>query len=75
MQSTIRFVRPNRYRKAIGETDSQMGFGVHSALVQRGIAEFVSETPLVSAAVSEPVANTDNTKRSRKSRSFDSTEE
>jgi hypothetical protein len=57
MISTIRFKRDNRYRKPIGSLDSQMGFGIHSALVQRGIAEFVDTTAVISPAaveVSEP---------------------
>lgn len=45
MMTTIRFLKPNRYRRSIGEIDTAMGYGVHQALVQRGIAEFVSLTP------------------------------
>lgn len=75
MQSTIRFLRVNRYRKPVGSTDTLMGFGVHSALVQRGIAEFVDTPPLVSAEVSEPFVKTETARRTRRSLSLDSTEE
>lgn len=75
MHSEIRFLRVNRYRKPVGSTDTLMGYGVHSALVQRGIAEFVDDKPLVTASISEPVATKpETTSRSRKRR-LDSTEE
>jgi hypothetical protein len=54
MQTTIRFNRPYRGR-ATGSTDSLMGYGVHDALVQRGVAEFCdSAAPMVAAGISEP---------------------
>lgn len=41
MTSCIRFIRPSRYG-AVGSTDdSRLGYGVHQALVQRRIAEWV----------------------------------
>lgn len=40
MDSTIRFKRMWR-AKPVGTVDTQMGYGVHQLLVQRGIAEFV----------------------------------
>lgn len=52
MNTTIRFLRPNRYGKPVNALDSQMGYGVHQLLVQRGIAEFVREPEPVE---SEPV--------------------
>lgn len=64
MNSSIRFLKINRYRKPVGAIDSQMGFGVHSALVQRGIAEWVE--PLVASGISEPVAVSTETPKRRK---------
>ncbi len=64
--STIRFLRPNRYRKAIGEIDSQLTYGVHDTLVVRGIAEWVDQSPEVIAAISEPVLSEPKPVRERK---------
>lgn len=51
MQTTIRFKRAYQGR-AVGSTDSQMGYGVHDALVQRGVAEFIgSATPILAAGI------------------------
>lgn len=55
MQSTIRFLIPNRYRKAIGEMDSKMAYGIHQALVMRGVAEWV-HNPFSVAVISQPGA-------------------
>lgn len=65
MNTTIRFLRMYQGRP-VGALDSAMGFGVHDALVRRGIAEFVEEE-LVSAAVSEPQLSSES-KGERKSR-------
>lgn len=73
MQSTIRFLKTNRYRKPIGSLDSLMGYGVHDALVSRGIAEW-ADGPTVSAAViSQPVVTTESPKR--RSRRIETDEE
>lgn len=53
--SMIRFLKPNRYRKKVGDTDSQMTYGVHDALVMRGVAEWVDQSPITVSAISEPV--------------------
>jgi hypothetical protein len=53
MQTTIRFKRPYCGR-AVGATDTLMGYGVHDALVQRGVAEFCSAAPVIAAGISEP---------------------
>lgn len=75
MHSSIRFLRLNRYRHPIGSIDSTMGYGVHDALVMRGIAEWV-ERPIVASGISEPVAvSKEAPKRARTSRRIDSTEE
>lgn len=67
MQTAIRFKRLNRYRKPIGAIDTQMGYGVHEALVSRGIAEWV-EQPIVASGISEPVAVTTETPKRRQRR-------
>ena len=54
--STVRFLRSNRFRKEIGQLDSQMPYGVHDALVMRGIAEWVDKSPITVASISDPVA-------------------
>lgn len=59
MNSTIRFKTINRYGRAIGSIDTDMGYGVHQALVQRGIAEFV-EVPVAAAVITAPEASADN---------------
>lgn len=61
--STIRFLKPNLYRKAIGETDSQMSYGVHDTLVRRGIAEFVDELPPVVSGADDQKSQSRNRKR------------
>ena len=66
--STIRFVKPNRYRRAIGELDSQLTYGVHDTLVVRGIAEWVDQSPVTVAAISEPVLAIPQTEPHRKPR-------
>ena len=59
MHSTIRFLRPYQGRMA-GAIDSLMGYGVHDALVRRGVAEFFdSATPMVAAGISEPRLSSD----------------
>jgi hypothetical protein len=61
MLSTIRFLRMYRGR-AVGSTDSLMGYGVHDTLVKRGVAEFCdSATPMVAAGISEPQLNSEPT--------------
>lgn len=69
MQTAIRFKAINRYRRAIGSIDTEMGYGVHHALVQRGIAEFV---PLSESLPSDPEQESDipdnTTQRERKPR-------
>ena len=65
--STIRFVKPNRYRRAIGELDSQLTYGVHDTLVVRGIAEWVDQSPVTVAAISEPVLQTEPHRKPRRS--------
>lgn len=78
MDSAIRFItKNNRYRKPVGHIDTVMGFGVHSALVQRGIAEFVEmpTSPLVAAGVSQPVAVTTEAPKRTRTRRIDSIEE
>ena len=72
MQSRIRFLKPNRYRKAVGDTDSEMGFGIHTELVRRGIAEW-DNPPLAVASISAPVAATEEPPR-RRSRRLDTDE-
>jgi len=69
MQTTIRFLRANPYRKPIGSTDETMGYGVHDALVQRGVAEFVTARPLVAAGISEPRAESTEAPKRRQRRS------
>ena len=54
--STIRFVKLNRMRRPIGSLDSELGYGVHDTLVQRGIAEWVSGPDVTKAVITEPVA-------------------
>lgn len=54
MQSTIRFLRQYRSRAA-GSVDSQMGYGVHDTLVNRGIAEFVLNAAPSVAAIEPPL--------------------
>jgi len=49
-QAAIRFKKINRYRRAIGSIDTQMGYGVQHELVQRGIAEWVDTAPAASTA-------------------------
>lgn len=61
MMATIRFLRMNRYGKAIGHQDSSLPYGVQDALVMRGVAEWVP-TPLA-AAISEPVLSDDQSDR------------
>lgn len=55
MNTTIRFKRMHCGRPA-GSLDSGMGYGVQHALVQRGIAEFVTAKPAIveAAQLSEP---------------------
>ena len=59
----IRFVRPNHYRKQVGDL-AEFNFGIEDTLVRRGIAEFV-ETETV-AAISEPVAKKPSRRTRRK---------
>ncbi len=69
MTSTIRFLR-SYHRREIGSIDTGMGYGVHDTLVRRGIAEFVQEAkPVVAAAISEPVAETEPIRAKRRSHS------
>lgn len=66
MVSTIRFKRVFRSRP-VGSTDSAMGYGVHDALVQRGIAEFVCSA-VPAAAVTTPQIDSDPQETERRSR-------
>ena len=43
--SVIRFKTINRYRRAIGDLDDQLTYGIHDTLVMRGIAEWVDQSP------------------------------
>jgi len=66
MESTIRFLRQYRGR-SVGSFDSLMGYGVHDALVRRGVAEFYhSATP--APAESNPQVETDTQDQERRGR-------
>ncbi len=67
--SVVRFLRPYR-RREIGHTDAQMTYGMHDALVVRGIAEWIDKSPLIGAAITEPVLTESETTRDRKPRRF-----
>ncbi len=71
--SVVRFLRPYRRREP-GQTDALMTYGMHDALVVRGIAEWVDKSPLMGAAISEPVLTESEPARERKSRRFSSKE-
>lgn len=68
MNSRIRFLRTNRYRRPVGSQDTDLGYGVHELLVMRGIAEFVHDVPLGVAAISEPQLSSEELSSERKSR-------
>lgn len=69
MNSTIRFKRPYRGRE-VGSTDSLMGYGVHDALVRRGVAEFChSAAPAPAEAIPQVEPDTqDQERRGRRSK-------
>lgn len=74
--SVVRFLRPYR-RREIGQTDGQMTYGMHDALVVRGIAEWVDKSFLTGAAISEPVLSESvpsESEPARKPRRFSSKE-
>lgn len=73
MISTIRFLKTNRYRREIGSTDTVLGYGIHDALVRRGIAEFVAAPQSVSAVEVPEVESIPKTSRAAKRRSFEET--
>ena len=75
--STVRILRSNRFGKPVGYIDSQMTYGVHDTLVNRGIAEWIDKSPITSAAISVPVLSAPvetETTRERKPRRFSSKE-
>lgn len=70
MQTMIRFKHPFNGR-AVGSTDTLMGYGVHDTLVQRGIAEFIdSAIPVIAAGISEPQLSSETFSERKPRRSF-----
>lgn len=67
MSTTIRFLKQYRGRQ-VGSCDDLMGFGVHDALVQRGIAEWATAPML--AGISEPVLSVPDTEPSDQKRRY-----
>ncbi len=66
--SVIRFKREYR-RNQPGATDDKMTYGMHDALVCRGVAEWVDQSPLAVSA-SQPVTAAPETTHDRKPRRF-----
>ncbi len=65
--SVVRFKREFR-RHLPGTLDGEMTYGVHDALVLRGIAEWVDQSPESVAVISQPVLAEQDTTRASKSR-------